>query len=189
MRSSVSGGVTARLYRHRFWTPTFGVASGPDRQPSIKRHHTPIKLILFDSFVLLFICFMLFRKRRRIISIAAVALFWLLATGWLAAPLIAWTEAGVTPVEHPDMHGRTTLILIGAGTKRTDSGLRPPPDGTARIHKVAALYRTCRQQAEHCTVVMSGGDPQHHGESEAAVIRAPTRRRRCRARRPRSGTG
>ena len=65
MRSSVSGGVTARLYRHRFWTPTFGVASGPDRQPSIKRHHTPIKLILFDSFVLLFICFMLFRSRRR----------------------------------------------------------------------------------------------------------------------------
>lgn len=147
----------------------FGVASGPYRQPSIKRHHTPIKLILFDSFVLLFIGFMLCRKQRRTISIVAAALFWLLATGWLAAPLIAWSEAGVTPVEHPDMHGRTTLILIGAGTHRTDTGVQPPPDGVARIRKVAALYHTCRQQAERCTVVMSGGDPQHHGDTEAAV--------------------
>ncbi|MBR7907517.1 YdcF family protein, partial [Burkholderia cenocepacia] len=47
-------------------------------------------MILFDSFVLLFIGFMLCRKRRRTISVVAAALFWLLATGWLAAPLIAW---------------------------------------------------------------------------------------------------
>ncbi|QTD88115.1 YdcF family protein [Burkholderia anthina] len=169
MRSGAPGRVSARRYRHRFWKPTFGVASGPDRQPSIKRHHTPIKLILFDSFVLLFICFMLCRKRRRLIAIVAAALFWLLATGWLAAPLIAWSEAGVTPVEHPDMRGNTTLILIGAGTRRADSGLQPPPDGDARIRKTAALYRTCRQHATRCTVVMSGGDPQHHGDTEAAV--------------------
>ncbi|PRE03340.1 hypothetical protein C6P77_04785 [Burkholderia ambifaria] len=126
-------------------------------------------MILFDSFVLLFICFMLCRKRRRQIAIAGVAVFWLLATGWLAAPLIAWTEAGVTPVEHPDMHGRTTLITLGIGTRRGETGLRAPPDGEARIRKTAALYRTCLQQATRCTVVMSGGDPQHHGETEAAV--------------------
>ncbi|RKU02316.1 YdcF family protein [Burkholderia sp. Nafp2/4-1b] len=126
-------------------------------------------MILFDSFVLLFICFVLFRKRRRLIAIAGIALFWLLATGWLVAPLIAWTEAGVTPVEHPDMHGRTTLIIIGIGTRRGDAGLHPPPDGEARIRTTASLYRTCRQQAARCTVVMSGGDPQHHGETEAAV--------------------
>ncbi|MBF5014293.1 YdcF family protein [Burkholderia pseudomultivorans] len=126
-------------------------------------------MILFDSFVLLFIGFMLFRKWRRLIALAAVALFGLLATGWLAAPLIAWAEAGVVPVARPDMHGQTTLIVIGAGTRRTDTGLRPPPDGDARIRTTAALYRACRQQAQRCTVVMSGGDPQHHGETEAAV--------------------
>nr|WP_244102066.1 YdcF family protein [Burkholderia ambifaria] len=126
-------------------------------------------MILFDSFVLLFICFMLCRKRRRQIAIAGVAVFWLLATGWLAAPLIAWTEAGVTPVEHPDMHGRTTLITLGIGTRRGETGLQAPPDGEARIRTTAALYRACVQQATRCTVVMSGGDPQHHGETEAAV--------------------
>lgn len=112
---------------------------------------------------------MLCRKRRRLIALASVALFLLLATGWLAAPLIAWAEAGVEPVERPAMHGRTTLITIGDGTQRTGTGLRPPSDGAARIRKTAALYRTCRQQAERCTVVMSGGDPQHHGDTEAAV--------------------
>jgi uncharacterized SAM-binding protein YcdF (DUF218 family) len=126
-------------------------------------------LILFDSFALLFICFMLCRKQRRHIAIAAAAVFWLLATGWLAAPLIAWSEAGVAPVEHPDMHGRTTLIVLGTGTRRSDNGLRPPPDGEARIRKTAALYRVCREQATRCTVVMSGGDPQRHGDTEAAV--------------------
>ncbi|MBR8145955.1 YdcF family protein [Burkholderia sp. AU19243] len=169
MRSGAPGGISTRRYRHRFWRPTFGVASGPDRQPSIKRHHTPIKLILFDSFVLLFICFMLCRKRRRVVAIAGATLFWLIASGWLAAPLIAWTEAGVTPIERPDMHGHTTLIIIGAGTRRTDAGLQPPRDGDARIRKTAALYRMCRQQAARCTVVMSGGDPQHHGDTEASV--------------------
>jgi len=126
-------------------------------------------LILFDSFALLFICFLLCRKRRRLVAIAGAALFLLLATGWLAAPLLAWTEAGVTPVERPDMHGQTTLIIIGTGTRRTDTGLQPPPDGEARIRKTAALYRMCRQLASRCTVVMSGGDPQHHGDTEAAV--------------------
>ncbi|WP_245163670.1 YdcF family protein [Burkholderia latens] len=126
-------------------------------------------MILFDSFVLLFICFMLCRKRRRVVAIAGATLFWLIASGWLAAPLIAWTEAGVTPIERPDMHGHTTLIIIGAGTRRTDAGLQPPRDGDARIRKTAALYRMCRQQAARCTVVMSGGNPQHHGDTEASV--------------------
>ncbi len=169
MRSGAPDGVSARRHRHRFLGPTFGVASGANCQPSIKRHHTPIKLILFDSFVLLFIGFLLCRKQRRRIALAAVALFWLIASGWLAAPFIAWAEAGVEPVEHPDMHGQTVLIVLGAGTQRADDGLRPPRDGAARIRKAAELYRTCRRQAERCTVVMSGGDPQHHGDTEAAV--------------------
>jgi uncharacterized SAM-binding protein YcdF (DUF218 family) len=127
-------------------------------------------LILFDSFALLFLAFMLCRKRRRTIAIAAAALFWLLSTGWLAAPLIAWSQAGVTPVEHPDMRGQTALILLGAGTRRADDGrLVPPPDGFARIRKTAELYRICTHSAERCTVIVSGGDPQRHGATEAQI--------------------
>lgn len=147
---------------------TLGVGLEPNRQPSIKRHHTPIKLILFNSFALLFVAFMFWRKQRRTIVIVAGALFWLLATGWLAAPLIAWSQAGVTPVEHPAMHGRTALILLGAGTHRTGDGrLEPPSDGFARIRKTIELYHTCAHSAERCTVIVSGGDPQHHGATEA----------------------
>jgi uncharacterized SAM-binding protein YcdF (DUF218 family) len=127
-------------------------------------------LILFASFALLFVAFVLCRKARRAIAIAGIALFWLIAAGWLAAPLIAWSQAGVVPAEHPAMHGRTVLILLGAGTqRRDDASLAPPPDGLARIRKTAELYRTCRQHAERCTVIVSGGDPQHHGATEAAT--------------------
>ncbi len=104
------------------------------------------------------------------IAIAAAALFWLLATGWLAAPLIDWAQAGVVPIEHPDMHGHTALILLGIGTRRRDDGtLEPPADGYARIRKTAELYRDCTRRAQQCTVIVSGGDPQHHGATEAAT--------------------
>ncbi len=127
-------------------------------------------MILFASFALLFVAFVLCRKARRAIAIAGIALFWLIAAGWLAAPLIAWSQAGVVPIEHPSMHARTVLILLGAGTqRRDDASLAPPPDGLARIRKTAELYRTCRQRAERCTVIVSGGDPQHHGATEAAI--------------------
>ncbi|WP_322066203.1 YdcF family protein [Burkholderia ubonensis] len=126
-------------------------------------------MILFDSFALLFVVFMLCRKWRRTIAAFAFALFWLLATGWLAAPLIAWSQAGVTPVEHPDMHGQTVLILLGTGTRRSGGRLEPRTDGFPRIRKTAALYRDCRQRAERCTVIVSGGDPERHGATEAAT--------------------
>ncbi|MBN3789371.1 YdcF family protein [Burkholderia sp. Ac-20353] len=126
-------------------------------------------MILFYSFALLFIAFVFLRKLRRTIAIVTFAVFWLLATGWLAAPLIAWTQAGVTPVEHPAMRGHTALILLGAGTKHIDGRLVPPADGYARIRKVAELYRACRRQADRCTVIVSGGDPQRHGATEAAT--------------------
>jgi uncharacterized SAM-binding protein YcdF (DUF218 family) len=127
-------------------------------------------LILFDSFALLFIAFLLCRRHRLTIAIAAAALFWLLSTGWLAAPLIAWAQAGVVPVERPDMHGRTVLILLGSGTTHRDDGtLEPMPDGFARIRKTAELYRDCTRRAQRCTVIVSGGDPQQHGATEAAT--------------------
>jgi uncharacterized SAM-binding protein YcdF (DUF218 family) len=126
-------------------------------------------LILFNSFVLLFVAYMLWRKHRVTIAAASLALLWLLASGWLTAPLLAWTEAGVRPVEQPVMTGDTALILIGAGTRLRHGVAVPPPDGLARIVRIAELYASCKQRATRCTVILSGGDPQRHGATEAAT--------------------
>lgn len=117
--------------------------------------------------MLLFVAFVLWRKRRRAIAIIGVAAFWLLASGWLTAPLIALSQSGVQPVDQPAMTGHTALILIGAGTYRREGAIVPPPDGLARVARIAELYAECRHTAVACTVIMSGGDPQHHGATEA----------------------
>jgi uncharacterized SAM-binding protein YcdF (DUF218 family) len=126
-------------------------------------------LILFNSFVLLFVALMLWRKRRITIAVASLSLLWLLATGWLTAPLLDWTEHGVQTVEQPLMTGNTALVLIGAGTRREHGAVVPPPDGRARIVRIAELYTSCKKRATRCTVILSGGDPQHHGATEAAT--------------------
>jgi uncharacterized SAM-binding protein YcdF (DUF218 family) len=109
------------------------------------------------------------RKSRRWLhlTLLLLAALWLIAAGWLAAPLVWLAEAGVQPVAAPLMQGRTALILLGAGTQRRDGALVPKHDGSVRIDAVAGMYQACLHQAQHCTLIVSGGDPQHHGASEA----------------------
>lgn len=127
-------------------------------------------MILFNSFLLLFVAFALWRKRRLAIALIGVIGYWLVASGWIVAPLIALAQSGVHPVEHPVMTGRTAIILLGAGTRRHGDGpLVPPADGFARIARTAELYSACKHTASACTVIVSGGDPQHHGATEADI--------------------
>lgn len=57
---------------------------------------------------------------------------------------------------------------MGGRTDRTYTGLVPKKDLMARIAAKAALYKECRAAGETtCRVIISGGDPQHHGQAEA----------------------
>ncbi len=151
--------------------PFCSYKTGADHSPFPKSYLTPIKLILFNSFALLFATLVLYRKHRgaRAIAITIVALFWLIASGWLAAPLVALAELGVRPVEHPTMTGDTTIVMLGAGIEQRNGAAVPTRDALARIAKTAELYSTCIRTAAHCTVIVSGGDPQRPGVSEAAT--------------------
>ncbi|CAM8817633.1 YdcF family protein [Burkholderia pseudomallei] len=126
-------------------------------------------MILFNSFGLLFVVFLLCRKRRGAFAMlaAGAALLWLIASGWLAAPLVALAQAGMQPVAHPTMTGDTVIVMLGAGIERRDGVAIPPRDALARIDKTAELYSACRRTALRCTVVVSGGDPQVRGIAEA----------------------
>lgn len=124
-------------------------------------------MILSVSFALLAAVALTWRKYRRPLVAAWAVLVWLVASGWLAAPLVALAEYGVRPIAHPVMRGHTVLIVIGAGTRKRGDRVTPPVDGLARIAKATALYSSCKRIADACTVVVSGGDPQHHGATEA----------------------
>jgi len=49
-------------------------------------------LILFTLLALFFAGIVLTRRARAPLALAAVALFWLLAAGWLSAPLLDWAQ-------------------------------------------------------------------------------------------------
>jgi uncharacterized SAM-binding protein YcdF (DUF218 family) len=70
----------------------------------------------------------------------------------------------------------TAIILLGNGTERFSGAdgvsLEPGPLAYGRISKALELYRACKQMNSACMILVSGGDPQHHGASEASVYGA-----------------
>ncbi|MDR5878298.1 YdcF family protein [Caballeronia sp. LZ032] len=101
------------------------------------------------------------------IVIVTAALAWGIGAGWFAAPLLAVAQRGYTRTAAPDFAPDTIIVLMGGGTDRSDTGLVPKPDSMQRIAATAALYRECREAARSCKVIVSGGDPEHHGQAEA----------------------
>ncbi|WP_459623380.1 YdcF family protein [Burkholderia sp. 3C] len=126
-------------------------------------------MILFVSFVMLIAATAILRKHRFVLAVAAFVLLAGLASGWLVVPLLAVAEAGVQPVDPPVMSGRTAIVVLGAGIDRRDGTLVPPHDALARIARAAQVYSVCQRIAAHCTVIVTGGDPHHHGISEAEL--------------------
>ncbi|QBQ97329.1 YdcF family protein [Paraburkholderia pallida] len=118
---------------------------------------------------------MLWHGARRPIAIAAVVLFWLLGSGWFAKPLVdlAQPENYRTPYDPATMPAsafgpRTAIVMLGGGTDtRADGTLVPKHDVYARIALAAALQAKCLAAGGTCTVIVSGGNPQHHAASEA----------------------
>jgi uncharacterized SAM-binding protein YcdF (DUF218 family) len=136
-----------------------------------ERYVTPIKLILFVLLVLFFAAFLLIRRARLAIALTAVAVFWLLAAGWLTAPLLASTQtiaAGHEDLPPSAFAARTAIVLLGGGTEYAKNGqLIPKRDVVFRIIASADLYARCKRTATVCDVIVSGGNPQHHDAAEA----------------------
>jgi uncharacterized SAM-binding protein YcdF (DUF218 family) len=128
---------------------------------------TPIKLVLITLLLLFFALFALWRRRRVQIAVVIVLIAWAFGAGWFANPLLKLAQHGYDGVSEPDFAARTTIVMMGGGTDREDSRLVPKPDVIPRISATASLYRQCRASGATCEVIISGGDPQHHGEAEA----------------------
>ena len=115
--------------------------------------------------------------RRRSLLLAALA--WTLAsavlTAWLgllpAALLAGLQESPAWPTI--DWKPDSTIIVLGVGTERferTDvDHIVPSIFGYGRIVWAAELYLACSQHTTGCRVLVSGGDIQGHGVTEAAA--------------------
>jgi uncharacterized SAM-binding protein YcdF (DUF218 family) len=116
------------------------------------------------------------RWRRLAIAVGSFALVVFLGVGCgpLAACLAdAWQPAGLAL---PPWQGRNVIVLLGAGTARLpDGGIIPTFQANGRIVRAVALYHGCAASGMACVLVISGGDAQHHGASEASVYAAVAR--------------
>lgn len=123
-------------------------------------------MVLFTLLLLFFASFALWRRRRVQIAIVTVALVWAVSAGWFATPLLDLAQRGYDQTATPAFAPRTTIVLMGGGTDRRGAELVPKADSMQRIAATAALYRRCREAGASCKVILSGGDPQRHGQAE-----------------------
>lgn len=111
-------------------------------------------------------------------AMIAIALAWLLAVGlwplpqWLADRL---QDAYPAQAQAP-WAARNAIVLLGAGTARVPGGgVETPSVAYGRVTRAAVLYGECHRAGGDCKVLVSGGDPLHHGQAEADVYAAVLR--------------
>jgi len=124
-------------------------------------------LVLFTLLLLFFALFAFCKRCRVPTAIVALLLVWSLGAGWLARPLLGFAQHDYEQTIPPFFAPKTTIVLMGGGTVRRHGELVPKRDSMARIAAAAAVYRQCRDAGASCRLILSGGDPQHHGQAEA----------------------
>lgn len=122
------------------------------------------------SLLLVFVAlFVVWRKRRAAIVLIAGIVFWLLGS-WLPGPLVRLANLGYDSMSDPRFGTHMVIIVLGGGTSYDRRRrLVPKGDAMTRIDLAAAFYKRCIETEKECLVVMSGGNPQHHEESEAEL--------------------
>ncbi len=127
---------------------------------------------LFIVLVLLLALGLLLRGRRKPGLIALVTSFGMLllgGSGYLANALLQPLQRDFLPMSHPQWGARNAVVVLGADMEIPRPGEAPIPSvwSYPRIMEGLRLYRQCRAEGHACVVIVSGGDPQHKGASEA----------------------
>jgi uncharacterized SAM-binding protein YcdF (DUF218 family) len=130
-------------------------------------------LVLVSLLLIFVVLFIVWKKRRVAIFLVAGTVFWLLGS-WLAGPIMRFANHGYDDaVNDPRYAARTVIIVLGGGTEYDrHRHLIPKYDAIYRVELGAALYKRCIETEKECLVVVSGGNPQHHEQSEADLYGA-----------------
>jgi uncharacterized SAM-binding protein YcdF (DUF218 family) len=113
-------------------------------------------------------------RRTSAAGLSALSLLLLLAasTPFLPRALLNYLQAPYRDDTMPtDWGTRPAIVLLGQGTERIPGSPDLDVGGFShsRLLKTFELYSACRKTSASCTVIISGGDPQNHGKSEAEV--------------------
>lgn len=111
-------------------------------------------------------------RRRMAVGFAAagLGLMLLVGSGLVAMMLVPAVQISSRPSDTA-WSDRNSIVLLGAGTVSRTASADPdvPIFAYGRITAAADAYFRCRARGKDCDIVVSGGDPERHGETEAAV--------------------
>jgi uncharacterized SAM-binding protein YcdF (DUF218 family) len=118
----------------------------------------------------------LLKLRKRRLSAYGVwgfgALLFLAAgCGPLPAELLQRLQAGYDTQPMPAWQSRAAIIVLGGGIQRVPgaAGVEVPLFAYGRVAKGLELYLQCKRAGKACALIVSGGDPEEMGVSEAKV--------------------
>ena len=129
-----------------------------------------------------FLCALLYLKKyyrsSRALAIVLTILFLMIGYGPLPYWLATRLQHGYMTDYHGQWGARSVIVLLGAGTEKValTNDVETNMIGYARLTRAYAQYISCKQQGGACTLLVTGGDPQHHGAAEAAIYGLTLRR-------------
>jgi len=119
------------------------------------------------------------RKSGYVLFFLALALFLGIGCGPIPAFLLSDLQAGYSADVVAGEATGTAIVLLGNGTEQIAGAsartVEVAPLAYGRLVKSLELYQACKRINDTCTVLVTGGDPQHRGDSEAAVYAARLR--------------
>lgn len=103
----------------------------------------------------------------------AAALFLAVGCGYVPAWLLDNLQAAYDAKPAHDWAQRNAIVVLGGGMEKIAATgcVEPGAASYARIVEAAALQRDCRHTGTDCKIIISGGDSQRTGTSEAVVYR------------------
>jgi len=130
-------------------------------------------MILIFVVVILLLAALLRYFKKPVVAVALTAMSILLllgsAGGLIPAVLLSALQQPYLAEPAHHWQPQNVIILLTGGTEKLPDSMPPETAFFAygRTEKTVGLYLDCKQFSQHCTVLISGGDPQQHGVSEA----------------------
>jgi uncharacterized SAM-binding protein YcdF (DUF218 family) len=133
-----------------------------------------VTLILLLVVTTAVLCRLERRRGTRILSVLTVLLTLVIGYGAVPALMLRNLQAGFPDTGPQLWQPRAAIVVLGGGIQHIADAraLQVTPLANGRILKALELYRQCRQAGKACVLVVSGGDPDNLGTSEAKVYAA-----------------
>jgi len=109
-------------------------------------------------------------NKSKVVAIITLVMFVMIGTGVFSSWLLKELES-YPPLSHPNWTKQNAIIVLGGGAVKWPeaNSISPTLLAYSRIYEAARLYSSCKETNAECKIIISGGDAQSIGKSEAVV--------------------